>query len=572
MQQPPSSPPHHASREDQARAEIGATEIRRPVAVLLVVLFVAMLVAGTASVAWRRELRRDIAAPFGGLGGALFHTFIGVEQRPGILPRLSAHNRALRERIGAFEDVLDDRFPMAVALRTPVQTMLAALGAGNEQVFIGRDRWLYYRPDVTALIGRGIAAGTTTAKQTDSASMQAIVEFHAQLAAHGVRLVLLPTPVKPAVHPEGLNAGPAAARAPNAAQRNPGAANGESVLRVGGYREWSEQLRGQGVEVFDAAPDLARARSAHGRAYLRGDTHWRPEAMEAVAMALAARLRPGLPESAAPAPTGLASQVVSQVGDTAMMLTLPDGHPLRARETVTTQPVTNACSEHASVVLLGDSFSNIFSLDGMGWGAHAGLAERLAWHLGQPVRPFLRNDGGAWASRERFAQAVARGDVRLADVRVVVWQFAERELVHGDWRSIPLAVPAAEPNEDGALPTLLPRGTAAITGSIAAVSEGPRRDAPYADFVLKWHVRDLRDADGNAVAGLPEAVVLTLGMRQRTILPSAALRPGIRVDLAVRPWSTVEAQYGKLNAGTLDDPMVELELPLLWADSAGAVP
>ena len=33
--------------------------------------------------------------------------------------------------------------------------MTGWLGAGNERVYVGRDGWLFYRPDVEYLTGRG---------------------------------------------------------------------------------------------------------------------------------------------------------------------------------------------------------------------------------------------------------------------------------------------------------------------------------------------------------------------------------------------------------------------------------
>lgn len=72
----------------------------------------------------------------------------------------------------------------------------------------------------------------------------------------------------------------------------------------------------------------------------------------------------------------------------------------------------------------------------MGWGEGAGLAEHLAYHLGQPIDWIARNDAGAYATREMLSSQMAQGRNRLAGKRVVVWQFAARELAVGDWRSV----------------------------------------------------------------------------------------------------------------------------------------
>ena len=83
--------------------------------------------------------------------------------------------------------------------------------------------------------------------------------------------------------------------------------------------------------------------------------------------------------------------------------------------------------------MLGDSFANIYSLASMGWGDSAGLVEHLSYALGRPVDRILQNDDGAFATRDILRRD---GPARLAGKRVVIWQFAARELAFGDWRVI----------------------------------------------------------------------------------------------------------------------------------------
>jgi hypothetical protein len=74
----------------------------------------------------------------------------------------------------------------------------------------------------------------------------------------------------------------------------------------------------------------------------------------------------------------------------------------------------------------------------MGWGASAGLAEHLALALNQTVDALRRNDAGAHATREMLALELKRGCNRLAGKKVVVWEFAARELAQGDWKLLDL--------------------------------------------------------------------------------------------------------------------------------------
>ncbi|MBI2302551.1 MAG: hypothetical protein HYU66_26905 [Armatimonadetes bacterium] len=99
-------------------------------------------------------------------------------------------------------------------------------------------------------------------------------------------------------------------------------------------------------------------------------------------------------------------------------------------------------SRDADVLVLGDSFSNVYSDPALHWGTGAGLAEQLALRLQVGVDVIALNDGGVNGCREQLARQPAR----LAGTRVVVWEFAERSLTAtaGEWREIPVrSVPAA---------------------------------------------------------------------------------------------------------------------------------
>jgi alginate O-acetyltransferase complex protein AlgJ len=103
-----------------------------------------------------------------------------------------------------------------------------------------------------------------------------------------------------------------------------------------------------------------------------------------------------------------------------------------------------APDREAEILLLGDSFTNIYSDNSLGWGTASGLAEQLSFELGRGVDRIAINAGGSWSSR----QALARGTVapsganRLAGKRVVVYQFATRELSTGDWKILEIPPPA----------------------------------------------------------------------------------------------------------------------------------
>lgn len=124
------------------------------------------------------------------------------------------------------------------------------------------------------------------------------------------------------------------------------------------------------------------------------------------------------------------------------MLKLPEGRSLFPPQAVTVHQVqdeTGASWEPdptAKVLLLGDSFTNVYSVDEMGWGGSAGLGPQLALALGSKVDVLARNDSGAFATRQMLFRALLAGEDRLLGKRVVIWEFASRELSVGDWKLI----------------------------------------------------------------------------------------------------------------------------------------
>jgi len=308
------------------------------------------------------------------------------------------------------------------------------LGQGSEQTEI-RGEWLYLRQDIDHLTGPGfLEPSWQERRQRSSKSWEeppqsnpvpALVNFRDQLAARGIQMLVLPVPVKPSIHPE-----PYSGHVMALPVRNPS------------FQRFVDMLAAEQIEMFDPAETLIAVREQHGSAYLKTDTHWTPAAMEAVAKGLSERLHELGWMQRTETQGVVGSRAITGAGDLLENLGLPEKHRTPLKEQVEVHPVAGPPPPNgeARILLLGDSFSNIYSQAGLGWGTDAGLPQHLAHSLGTHVDWIAQNAGGASAAR----RSVDGHD--LAGKTVVVLQFAERELSFGDWQLVTL--PSAQEGED----------------------------------------------------------------------------------------------------------------------------
>jgi hypothetical protein len=156
-----------------------------------------------------------------------------------------------------------------------------------------------------------------------------------------------------------------------------------------------------------------------------------------------------LPPLADPPALRAVPQPASRVGDLVDMLKLTEEQQVFQPQSVLVHQVQDATGTPwepdpaADVLLMGDSFTNIFTLEGMGWGSAAGLAPQLALALGRPLDVIAQNDSGAFATRQALSRELTAGQDRLASKRVVIWEFAARELSVGDWKPLEFPIPPA---------------------------------------------------------------------------------------------------------------------------------
>jgi len=443
---PPSSQPSpylSSGRERAAIEEVAATVVSRSIASMLALAFLATLVVVPIAEMVAREPHpavHDVPGP---------RALLATARQEGAL----AANRQLLRAMHAVEDSLDRESVLVRWLLPSVQLAnTRVLRAGNEQVITGREGWLFFTPDVEhvtgppfldpAVLRRRAREGDEREAVPQPDPLIAIETLGAQLRERGITLVLLPVPVKPMLVPELLTR-----RARNA------------PLPIEN-RSWPELLarvEALGIELVDVAPELVvakqrgfqedtgvldrpRGSTEGGELFLRHDTHWTPAAMDRTARRLAAAIAPHLDPGAPEIAWTRREVVVDGTGDLVRLLNLPRGQTLFPPQSIRVERVSGpdgrswSSDPRAEVLLLGDSFSNVFADAELGWGTGAGLAEQLAFHLRRPVERLADNGGGAHGALTRLQQDLGHGIDRLDGKRVVVYEFAMRYLTGGDWK------------------------------------------------------------------------------------------------------------------------------------------
>ena len=537
------------SREAIANIEIGATAISRLMSWLLSCFF--LLAVFLVPIA-----QYQIEGKVNDNGSTLWEISSNGLEGLSLFSNIKRKNILLLENLDELETSLEEDSFLRSLFLPPLQSFfLKFLKQGNEKAVVGEDGWLFYRPGIDSLSGQPfldkkqlqlrIEALELWEKPVQPDPVKAIVDFNRQLDKRGITLVLLPVPVKASVHPEKISRD---------------IFTGPPVNHD--WTQFLQRLEESGVTVFDSRSLLYDYAQKHGTAFLTTDTHWLPGAMDLVAKKLAGQILSDLPDLGSTTNHVLQEQKIEAEGDVGKMLTLPDSsEPFL--QSVTIEQVVNGDNElwqpetDSEILLLGDSFTNIYSTIGLGWGRSSGFAEHLSYHLQQPLDLLSRNDSGAFVTREMLGLELARGRDRLAGKKIVIWEFTERELTHGDWKLIDLSL--GNPIESGFWVGKSGQEVDA-QAVVAAVSKSARPGSvPYRDNILTLHLVDIQGKSGG-LAG-EQALVYGFGMQDNELTDLANVRPGDQIAITLTAWEDVEADYGSYRRSPLDDEMMELELP-----------
>jgi hypothetical protein len=372
--------------------------------------------------------------------------FLAVIMAPGLIQTVSELRNGERppalhifrqpptaRNLHAYEQSLEQTSLVIHRLRPWVQyVQWRFLDDAGEEAVLGRQGWLFYRPSVRYVIERQPSSPEGEA----SDPLPAIRSFRDQLRAQGIRLLVVPVPNKESVYPEML-----ARRAEDA-----------GVVVCEHTRRLLDRLEQCGIDLVDLfkvfrSARQGESRSDPGRLYLAQDSHWSPVGARVAAGAVARRVLDGGAVGRGDHAYGERSVTVRRHGDLVQMLQVPQIERALEPETLSCLQVVRSDTgtpyrdaPESEVLILGDSFLRVYEQDEPG---AAGFIAHLARELGQPLTSIV-NDGGASTLVRR---ELARRPTVLTNKRLVIWEFAERDLRYGTegWQILPLARPKPTP-------------------------------------------------------------------------------------------------------------------------------
>lgn len=443
--------------------------------------------------------------------------------------------------VRTYEKAIEDASVIAKHARRLMQVPLTIFGNyGNKKVIIGQNGWLFYRPSFEHVTRLDFNP------YRELGPFGAIVSFHQTLKEQGVELILVPIPGKSVIYPEyaskryDLELGPPV-----------------NIL----VEDFMNEIKAQGIEIFDPTNILWEAKRSvkNDLLYLPQDTHWTPTGMKLVAFHLAKFLEKKDWIRNMPKRSYTVQRLeVKRTGDLYDMLDLPNGFGGYEPMTVTIERVIDkstgkACKpdQGSPIVLLGDSFVNIYSAKDMGWGESAGFAEHLTLNLGIPLDVIAINDGGPTGSR----QQLARRPNALLGKKLVIWEFPTRDITNPEsrWEIIHIPKPKIVPKVS------IPQKPREMiveeeTQDIVKPSEveGPKEEklvviaevvlasnvpdpsqVAYSDCLTYVKYRILSVEKGNYQDN--ELIAVFWGMRNSQLMPAAKFKPGERHKLTLEP-------------------------------------
>ncbi|MFL2478933.1 MAG: hypothetical protein ACJ0K4_05215 [Verrucomicrobiales bacterium] len=414
--------------------------------------------------------------------------------------------------------------------RRLVQTLLSKgpLREGSGKTMIGKDGWLFLKTALESLTGYGPIEIEPTSVSQDprrvhwQSPLTSIERFAEQLNEFGVELVIVSIPVKPMIYPEHLSR----------SAKDP-------VIHPDSETFYSYLKKLPNVDVLDLTLPLSKLKSK-SKVFLKQDTHWTPEGMEAAAKIIAQyiksknwdyrkiNLRTGYDENR------------SSLGD--LVESLKTYGKIFDVETVITSPVIGKTVDRESpIILLGDSFTNIYSTDTtLHWGKNAGLADHIALNLGGPLDVIAINGGGATEARKKLASR--RGSATLMQKKkVIIWAITARDLFLSSTQAHKARVHWEDVNFDKRKPKESLVSLAEVNARMLSKPKLPNpKSTTYSSLLYGADYEVLKTISGKIETDQNKIAVIHWAYKNRQMLPSSNYKVGEERHLNLVPFDQMK--------------------------------
>ena len=516
------------TREEIAAIEIGNTDISKRNQKILLAFFLIFILSAAV-----------IQLIFKSNDTVVTSNIIQFEndqmvEKSSILNTITTFNDGILNDIKQFETGIEDNSVYRKTMIPITQaSLLRIFNTGNENAWLSTDNF-YYKYSNQYLTQPGFLEAKQVAKKAKEGiqpnPLKAILDFKEKLAKRNIQLILVPAPPKASFVLK----------------------SGEKALNNNSYKTFVQQLENEGIIVCDVF-SLLEKQQLENSGYLKYDTHWSPQAMQLVSNKISQLL------DDAAIPKGNTNYTTKKVtinnyGDIVDMLIVNNKENHFQQQFVEVEQILEdnflfKPDTQSDILFLGDSYSNIYSLEGMNWGSAAGLSEHISKNMSKPVDRIQMNDAGAYATRVALSNELKRGRDRLAGKKVVIWEFAARELSVGDWKLLDM-----ELNTDYVSEFFVPgeEASVTVTGIVRETSQVPiPNTVPYKDHVVSVHITSLKDVATGKELG--ESVVYLSSMENNIWTAAANLRNGQEVTLTLHDWNAYADKFGAMNRSELQD-------------------
>ncbi|MBN8417496.1 MAG: hypothetical protein J0L73_01125 [Verrucomicrobia bacterium] len=255
----------------------------------------------------------------------------------------------------------------AATVRSGMQWLLMhSLNEGNQNVYLGREGWLFDQRELDRL---------AHARRPANDVQTGLIKLAAQLKAQDTPLLVVAVPDRATLYPEQIRPG-----------------RYLDVVRLKGEAGRLAELKAAGVDVMDMTKALWDFRDRQP-VFFSHDSHWTPEAMKAVALAVYKHVHEKLPRLSSPETPVINAHILSQTdaGDLARRLDPLHAPSLLGEEEADLVSIQGIPpSDKSPIVLHGGELMRVYddaqlSFGGGGQRPDAGFATQLATLLGRPL-------------------------------------------------------------------------------------------------------------------------------------------------------------------------------------------